>query len=152
MALVKVGEAAPRFRLPAADGSSVGLEDFLGKTNLVVYFYVKDFTGGCTREACSFRDSYEAFKKHGAEVIGISSDNEESHDSFVKRHQLPFTLLSDRDGSVRKAYGVKATLGILPGRVTFVIDKKGIIRHVFSSQTRMDAHIEEALRVVKSLT
>ncbi len=148
---MKVGEPAPRFRLPGAGGSSVALEDFLGKTNLVVYFYPKDFTSGCTKEACSLRDSYEVFKKHGALVIGISSDNEESHDSFAKTHQLPFILLSEKGGSVRKAYGVKSTLGIVPGRVTFVIDKNGIVRHIFSSQTRPEAHTEEALRVIRSL-
>jgi peroxiredoxin Q/BCP len=148
---VKAGDQAPPFRLPRAGGSSVGLEDFLGKRNLVVYFYPKDFTSGCTKEACSFRDSYEVFKKQGAEVIGISSDSEDSHESFAKTHRLPFILLSDRDGSVRKAYGVKSTLGIVPGRVTFIIDKNGIIRHMFSSQARPEAHIAEALRIVKLL-
>ncbi len=149
--MIQVGDKAPSFRLPDSTGNLVGLEDFFNKTNLVVYFYIKDFTGGCTREACSFRDSYEAFKDHGAEVIGISSDSETSHDAFARKHQIPFILLSDRDGLAKKAFGVKRTLGILPGRVTFLIDKKGVVRHVFSSQTNMDAHVEEALRVLKSL-
>ena len=116
-----------------------------------MYFYVKDFTSGCTREACSFRDSYPAFKNLGAEVIGISSDSENTHDAFAKKHQLPFILLSDKNGSARKAFGVKKTLGILPGRVTFLIDKQGVVRHVFSSARDMGAHVEDALRVLKSL-
>ncbi len=118
---------------------------------MVVYFYPKDFTRGCTAEACTFRDSYEAFKNLGAEVIGISGDNQSSHQAFAKQHRLPFILLSDTDGSVRKAYGVKKSLGLLAGRVSFVIDKKGIVRHVFSSQVRATSHVEEALNVLRSL-
>ena len=127
------------------------MQDFLGKKNIVVYFYPKDFTRGCTAEACSFRDSYEAFKDLGAEVIGISSDNQNSHDAFAKEHRLPFILLSDTDGSARKAYGVKKSLGLFEGRVSFVIDKKGVVRHVFSSQMRATAHVAEAMNVLKSL-
>ena len=118
---------------------------------MVVYFYPKDFTRGCTAEACSFRDSYEAFKDLGAEVIGISSDSQDSHRDFAQQHHLPFILLSDADGSVRKAYEVKKSLGLFAGRVSFVIDKKGIIRHIFSSQTRVRAHVGEALNVLKTL-
>jgi len=146
-----IGDAAPNFRLPTSDGSYVALADFLGRKNVVVYFYPKDFTQGCTAEACSFRDSYEAFKDLGAEVIGISSDSQSSHRDFAQKHHLPFVLLSDADGSVRKAYGVKKTLGLFAGRVSFVIDKKGIIRHVFSSQTRATAHVGEALTILKSI-
>jgi thioredoxin-dependent peroxiredoxin len=149
--LLAVGNAAPDFRLSTIDGSYVSLTDFLGKKNVVVYFYPKDFTQGCTAEACSFRDSYEAFKDLGAEVIGISSDSQESHRDFAQRHRLPFILLSDEAGSVRKAYGVKKTLGLFAGRVSFVIDKKGIVRHVFSSQMRATAHVGEALNILKSL-
>lgn len=119
---------------------------------MVVYFYPKDFTRGCTAEACEFRDYYEEFKTMGAEVIGISGDSVQSHEAFAREHKLPFTLLSDSDGSVRKAYEVKKSLGLIPGRVTFVIDKQGIVRHVFSSQARATAHTAEALAVLKSLT
>ena len=119
---------------------------------MVVYFYPKDFTRGCTAEACGFRDSYEAFKDLGAEVIGISSDSQDSHRDFAQQHHLPFILLSDADSAVRKAYGVKKSLGLFAGRVSFVIDKKGIIRHIFSSQTRATAHVGEALNVLKSLS
>ena len=149
--IIRVGDKAPPFQLPDSTGKMVSSEDFLNKTNLVVYFYVKDFTSGCTRETCSFRDSYQAFKNLGAEVIGISSDSETSHEAFAKKHQVPFVLLSDRDGLARKAFGIKRTLGILPGRVTFLIDRQGVVRHVFSSQTNMDAHVEVALSVLKSL-
>jgi peroxiredoxin Q/BCP len=149
--LIAVGGPAPNFRLPTGSGSYVALQDFLGKKNVVVYFYPKDFTRGCTAEACSFRDSYEAFTDLGAEVIGISSDSQNSHRDFAQQHHLPYILLSDADGSVRKAYEVKKTLGLFAGRVSFVIDKKGIIRHIFSSQTRAAAHVGEALNILKSL-
>jgi peroxiredoxin Q/BCP len=150
--LIAIGDAAPHFRLPTSNGSYVDLADFLGKKNVVVYFYPKDFTRGCTAEACSFRDSYEAFTDLGAEVIGISSDSQDSHRDFARQHHLPFVLLSDTDGSVRKAYGVKKSLGLFAGRVSFVIDKNGIIRHIFSSQTRATAHVSEALNVLKSIS
>ncbi len=150
--MVAIGEPAPDFRLLSNRGNYVSLHDFLGTKNLVVYFYPKDFTRGCTAEACSFRDSYEAFKDMGAEVIGISSDNQNSHDAFAREHSLPFVLLSDTDGSVRKAYGVKKSLGLFEGRVSFVIDKNGIVRHVFSSQVRATAHVAEAMNVLKSLS
>ena len=138
--------------MPTSSGSYVALQDFLGKKNVVVYFYPKDFTRGCTAEACSFRDSYEVFNDLGAEVIGISSDSLDSHRDFAKQHHLPFILLSDADGSVRKAYEVKKSLGLFAGRVSFVIDKKGIIRLIFSSQTRASAHVGQALNVLKSLS
>lgn len=138
--------------MPTSNGSYVSLADFLGKKNVVVYFYPKDFTQGCTAEACSFRDSYESFKDLGAEVIGISSDGQNSHRDFARQHHLPFILLSDVDDEVRKAYGVKKTLGLFAGRVSFVIDKKGIIRLIFSSQTRATAHVGEALNILKSVT
>ena len=150
--LLAVGDPAPDFRLPTSNGSYVALQDFLGKKNIVLYFYPKDFTRGCTAEACSFRDSYEVFNDLGAEVIGISSDSQDSHRDFAQQHHLPFILLSDADGSVRKAYEVKKTLGLFAGRVSFVIDKKGVIRHVFSSQARATAHVAEALNILKSLT
>jgi thioredoxin-dependent peroxiredoxin len=149
--MVQVGSPAPRFRLAKSDGTLVSLTDFLGKTNLVVYFYPKDFTRGCTAEACGFRDAYEEFKSVGAEVIGTSSDGRESHEAFATEHKLPFILLSDPDQAARKAYGVKKSLGLFPGRVSFVIDKKGIIRHIFSSQARATAHVDQALAVQKTL-
>src|SRR5262249_48961080 len=121
------------------------------KTAVVVYFYPRDNTPGCTTEACAFRDSYEVFKDAGAEVIGISSDSTESHSQFAKRHRLPFILLSDADGAGRKRYGVPATLGLLPGRVTYIIDKEGTVRHIFSAQFTPAKHIAEALKPLDAL-
>jgi peroxiredoxin Q/BCP len=148
---VGVGQPAPDFELPDAKGKRVHLADFRGKKNVVLYFYPKDDTPGCTKEACSFRDNYETFKEAGAEVIGVSSDSESAHGKFASKHALPFTLLADKGGAVRKRYGVPATLGILPGRVTFVIDRQGIVRHVFNSQLQATRHVDEALEVLARL-
>jgi peroxiredoxin Q/BCP len=147
---VEVGQKAPDFELPDASGTRVRLSDFRGKKAVVLYFYPKDDTPGCTAEACSFRDSYEDFQEAGAEVIGVSSDSASSHEKFARRHKLPFTLLSDADGKVRKQYGVPATLGLLPGRVTFVIDRDGAVRHVFNSQLQATRHVSEALAALES--
>ncbi len=149
---VKIGDKAPDFTLDSQSGDKVRLKDFIGKKIIVLYFYPKDGTPGCTAEACSFRDNYDVFKQAGAEVIGISSDAVESHNAFVLKYNLQFILLSDKDQTVRKLYGVPSTLGLLPGRVTYIIDKKGIVRHVFSSQFNATKHISEALRVIQSLT
>jgi thioredoxin-dependent peroxiredoxin len=130
---VQVGDLAPDFTLSAQSGAPVSLGDFLGKTALVLYFYPKDNTSVCTAEACAFRDSYEVFKDAGAEVIGISSDSVESHQQFAAAHRLPFNLLSDVGGVIRKRYGVPTAFG-LPGRVTYIIDRQGIVRHIFFSQ------------------
>jgi peroxiredoxin Q/BCP len=148
---VKVGEKAPDFTLPSQMGDNVTLSEYQGKKNVVLYFYPKDETRGCTREACEFRDRYDIFTRLGAEVLGVSSDTLESHKSFATHHGLPFLLLSDEDGKVRKLYGVPSTMGIIPGRVTFIIDTKGVVRHVFNSQFQPEKHIEEALKVLKEL-
>ncbi len=148
---VKVGDVAPDFTLPSPTGNPVSLNDFLGKKSIVLYFYPKDNTPGCTTEACSFRDSYEVFKDAGAEVIGVSSDTPESHQQFARQHRLPFTLLSDAHSDIRKRYGVPNTFGIVPGRVTYIIDKQGIVRHIFSSQFTPEKHITEALNTLQTL-
>ena len=147
---VAAGAQAPDFELADAGGRKVRLSEFRGRKAVVLYFYPKDDTPGCTREACSFRDHYEDFVAAGAEVIGVSSDDGASHERFAKKHRLPFTLLSDEDGAVRKRYGVPATLGLLPGRVTFVIDAQGVVRHVFNSQLAASRHVEEALRTLRT--
>ena len=149
---VGVGDAAPEFDLADASGKRVRLSDFRGRKSVVLYFYPKDDTPGCTKEACSFRDNYQAFTDAGAEVIGVSSDSEASHQKFADKFKLPFTLVADAGGSVRKRYGVPATLGLLPGRVTFVIDRDGIVRHVFNSQLQATKHVDEALGVLKRLS
>jgi peroxiredoxin Q/BCP len=111
----------------------------------------KDNTPGCTAEACAFRDSHEVFTDAGAEVIGVSSDPVGKHAAFAGRYNLPFTLLSDGGGKVRKRYGVPAVVGLLPGRVTYVIDRQGTVRHVFNSMTNIDQHVADALEVVRRL-
>ncbi len=150
MTELKAGEPAPDFELPDQEGNLVRLRQFRGKGAVVVYFYPKDDTSGCTIEACGFRDDYARFKAAGVEVLGISGDSGASHRAFAAKFNLPFTLLSDAGGRVRKLYGVKKTLGILPGRVTYVIDRDGIVRHVFSSQSQPAKHVEEALRALSA--
>jgi peroxiredoxin Q/BCP len=149
---LQVGDAAPDFTLTAAGGKTVTLSKLYAERVVVLYFYPKDDTPGCTAEACGFRDSYDAFAEAGAEVVGVSSDSLDSHDRFASKHRLPMTLLSDEDGKVRARYGVKSTLGLMPGRATFVIDRKGIVRNVFVSQLRVGAHVDKALSVVRELT
>jgi peroxiredoxin Q/BCP len=144
------GARAPDFALLDQNGKRVALADFRGRKNVVLYFYPKDDTPGCTRESCAFRDQFEDFRDAGAEVIGVSSDSPESHARFAEKHALPFTLL--RPGAlVRSAFHVPATLGLLPGRVTYVIDKEGVIRHAFNSQLNPTQHVAEALKVLAQL-
>ena len=148
---VRVGDQAPDFVLPDRTGKMVRLSEFRDHKAVVLYFYPKDDTPGCTKESCAFRDSYQDFQDAGAEVIGVSSDSAESHGRFAAKHRLPFTLLADQGGQVRKRYGVPATLGLLPGRVTFVIGRDGIVRHVFNSQFQATQHVSEALRALRAL-
>jgi peroxiredoxin Q/BCP len=148
---LKVGDRAPDFTLSAATGAQVKLSDLRLRGPVVVFFYPKDDTPGCTAEACSFRDRYDTFVEAGATVVGISSDSLASHDAFAQKHGLPMTLLSDADGRVRALYDVRPTLGLFPGRATFVIDKDGIVRHVFVSQLRVGTHVERALATVREL-
>ena len=148
---VRVGDAAPDFELPSPTGETVRLSDFRGKSEVVLFFYPKANSPACTREACAFRDSYEAFREAGAQVIGISSDRAEAQRRFADQFHLPFVLLSDAEGAVRARYGVPRTLGLLPGRVTYLIDRAGIVRHIFSSQFRPMRHVAEALEVLDRL-
>ncbi|MBE9049858.1 peroxiredoxin [Nostocales cyanobacterium LEGE 11386] len=148
---VKVGDTAPDFTLPAQDGSTVSLRDFRGQQAVVLYFYPKDDTPGCTAESCAFRDQYEVFKTAGAEVIGVSGDSSESHQKFAAKHNLPFTLLSDKDNQVRKQYGATTAFGLIPGRVTYVIDKEGVVQYVFDSMLNFKGHVEEALKTLQEL-
>ena len=148
---IEVGDKAPDFTLPSQSGEQVRLQDRIGQGVVVLYFYPKDETSGCTREACAFRDSHEVFTDAGAEVIGVSSDSVDRHAAFATHHKLPFTLLSDEGGKVRKAYGVPAALGFIPGRVTYVIDRDGTVRHVFNSMTNISGHVKDALEVVRQL-
>jgi peroxiredoxin Q/BCP len=152
MTKVTAGDPAPDFTLPDHQGDDVTLSGFLGESNVVLYFYPKDFSPGCTAQACHFRDNYEDFTDLGAVVIGVSGDSPESHKRFVEEHLLPFILLSDGDNEVRKLYGATKGLGLLPGRVTYIIDRKGVVRHVFTSEINMRKHIDEALRILRKLS
>ena len=148
---IKVGDKAPDFTLQSQMGDNVALSEFLGKNNIVLYFYPKDESPGCTKEACRFRDNYQELTDLGAEVLGVSRQSIESHKSFASHYGLPFILLSDKENKVRELYGVPSTIGIILGRVTFIIDKKGIIRHIFNSQTQAKRHVEEAKKVLIEL-
>lgn len=144
-----VGEKAPAFALKNQKGETVRSEDV--ERPMVIFFYPKDDTPVCTQEACLFRDNYEGIKETDAEVFGISSDSTDSHLSFAERNKMPFDLLSDPDGVARKAFKVPSTMGLLPGRVTFVIDREGVIRHVTNSQLSAQKHVREALAALKRL-
>lgn len=148
---IKIGNPAPDFTLPSQNGEKISLSQFKGKKNVVLFFYHKDNTAICTKEACSFRDSYEIFKKESAEVIGVSRDDIASHKNFAGQYKLPFILLSDVNANVHKTYDVMSGFGLIPGRVTFVIDKKGIVRHSFSGILKSSEHIEESLKILKTL-
>lgn len=148
MPTLNTGDPMPDSTLMGPDGPTK-LRDRIGKP-LVVYFYPKDETYGCTKEACGFRDQYEAFVTAGADVIGVSRDDAASHAKFREHHHLPFTLLSDPGGDVAASWGVRSTLGI-PGRSTFVFDRSGVVRHRFDSNLRFGKHVDEALEVIKTL-
>jgi len=142
---------APELSGVTQTGAMIRLADFRGQSAVVVFFYPKDNTAICTKEACAFRDAYEDFVQAGATVIGVSSDSVAKHQAFANGHALPFLLVADTDGTWRKAFGVPKTLGIFPGRVTYVIDRAGVIRHIFNAQFAAGRHVEEALQIVKQL-
>lgn len=149
--MLKIGSPAPDFVLSDQNGKTVRLSDLLATSNVVIFFYPKDHTTGCTMQSCSFRDNYDGFAKQNTKIIGISSDSNDSHNNFAKSHSLPFSLLSDTDGKVRKLYQVGKTFGLLPGRATFVIDQSGIVRFAISSQFQIQRHIDDTLQFVQSL-
>ncbi|MFQ5464069.1 MAG: peroxiredoxin [Phycisphaerae bacterium] len=148
---VAVGDQAPDITVSAHNGQQICLSDYRGE-KVVLFFYPKDGTPVCTKEACAFRDTYEQFVEAGAVVIGVSADSEKKHQSFAAKHRLPFLLVSDKDGSLRKGFAVPKTMGFLPGRVTYVIDKEGVVRLVFNDQSLLHSpvcHVEEALKRLK---
>lgn len=148
---LKEGDPVPDLYLEDQEGNDLHLHEHLGKGPVVVYFYPHDDTPGCTAEACMFRDQYEEFTDRGVRVIGISSDSVGSHKRFAEKHRLPFTLLSDEKGEARKLFGVRRSLGLLPGRVTFVIGKDGLVKYVFSSQMKAEEHVRKALDIIKKM-
>jgi peroxiredoxin Q/BCP len=149
MPALKVGDKLPDFELMSSSGLLVRSKELLGKGMVVIYFYPHDDTPGCTAQACSFRDLYQDLKDEGAEVVGISSSSVDSHIRFAKKHDLPFILLSDEGGKVRKLFGVPRSLGLVPGRVTYVVDSAGSVLYIFNSQTRAEEHVKRALKFIK---
>lgn len=148
--MLKTGDTAPQFESVTESGEKFSLGDLIGKANIVLYFYPKDFTAGCTKEACTFRDNWDKVNSLGATVIGVSSDSPDTHSRFKKEHNLQFTLVSDQDKRIRKLYGVESRL--IPPRTTFVIDKQGKIRSVFNSQVNVTKHVEESLSALEGIS
>jgi thioredoxin-dependent peroxiredoxin len=146
---LKIGDKAPLFEGITDSDAKFFLGDVIGKSNIILYFYSKDMTPGCTAEACGFRDNWDKILSLGATVIGISSQDSESHREFKKKNNLPFLLLSDPKSGVRKLYGVTGLL--IPPRVTFVIDKQGIIRFILNSQLNVTRHVSDALENLEQL-
>lgn len=150
--ILQIGEQMPSFTLEDQDGTEIASDSLVGEGPLVIFFYPADNTPGCTTEACGFRDQHQDFSDAGARVVGISRDSVASHADFVKQRNLPYTLLSDPDNHVRKAFGVPGGLmGLLPGRVTFVLDRDGVARAVTESSFNPLKHVNEALDVVRAL-
>jgi peroxiredoxin Q/BCP len=148
---LKVGDKIPNFLAKDTSGNDFDIKNLVGKKPLVIYFYPKDNTPGCTAQACSFRDQYEDFKDLGAEVIGISGDTIDSHQKFAKQYKLPFILLSDDNKKIRRLFGVPSNMfGMLPGRVTYVADRNGVIKMIFDSMMATK-HIPKALEAIKKL-
>lgn len=149
---ITAGSKIPLFELKDQHNNLFNIESVLGKRNLVIYFYPKDDSPGCTKEACSFRDQFADFEDADAMVIGISSQSVESHLNFAKKHNLNYTLLSDPGNKVRKLFGVPSSFfGLIPGRVTYVINKEGKVVYLFNSQIMAEKHVTESLQILKEI-
>lgn len=147
---IQIGDTCPNFSLPNQSGEEIKISDYLGKQKLVLFFYPKDDTPGCTKEACEFRDRYSEFLDLGCVVFGISSDSESSHVGFIQKHSLPYSLLADKHKTVRKLFGVPGNLfGLIPGRVTYIIDEHGIVIGIFNSQLDPIGHIDAAIKLLQ---
>ena len=149
--MLKEGTQAPDFEGEADDGSTFHLSDFRGKKNVVLYFYPKDFTPGCTKEACNFRDESETMEKHDAIVVGVSADTAESHSSFKEQHKQTFPLIADPDKRLRKTYQAQGLLGLIPARVTYIIDKQGVIRKSFRHDLNIGKHLSDTLAALEAV-
>eukprot|EP00741_Cyanophora_paradoxa_P020151 tig00000219_g19452.t1 len=148
--MVKVGERAPLFSGMDQTGNVVSLQDFLGRKTVVLFFYPKDETPGCTKEACGFRDSSSSFAAVDAQVIGISSDSVKSHQAFASKFGLNYPLIADNKGSIRSSFKVpNGMMGMVDGRVTYVIDSTGVVRLVFDSLTGYNDHVAKALECAR---
>jgi peroxiredoxin Q/BCP len=149
---IEVGSVIPQFTLADQNGNLFSINSVLGKKNIVIYFYPKDDSPGCTEEACYFRDQFEVFNEADAKIIGISGQSVESHKKFSEKYKLSYTLLSDEGNKIRKLFGVPTNfLGLLPGRVTYIADKSGKVVYIFDSQTQIKRHVDDALKILKSL-
>jgi thioredoxin-dependent peroxiredoxin len=151
---LRVGQKAPDFDVTASSGKRLKLADFIGKKNVVLYFYPADFTPVCTREACGFRDAYEELASKDTEVIGVSVDSDDSHERFAKKHSVPFALVSDNERSLTKSYDAASFVRMLlgrTGRITYVIDKKGEIAGVFDSELRASKHVDGVRQLIQKL-
>jgi len=148
---VKAGDSAPEFEAVTSEGTKLGLKDLVGKKNIVLYFYPKDDTPGCTKEACSFRDNIQAVRKMGAEVVGVSVDGVESHKKFTSKYNLPFPLISDKEKRIATAYGVLKDTGTSASRVTFIIDKSGKVAKVFPT-VDVTKHTQEVIEALKAIS
>lgn len=148
MSEISVGSRAPDFTATASDGRTIRLSDYAGRKGLVLFFYPKDGSHVCTAEACAFRDSYDRFQAAGFDVIGVSGDSDAAHRRFGEQHRLPFPLISDRGGDLRRLFAVPKILGLIPGRATYVIDQTGIIRLIFSAMLASDEHVHQAIEAI----
>jgi peroxiredoxin Q/BCP len=152
MKAIQIGDMIPEFTLPDQDGKLCDIKNVIGTKKLVIYFYPKDDSPGCTKEACYFRDLFEVFKEADAEIIGISGQSVASHKKFAAKYRLSFTLLSYAGNKIRKLFGVPTSaFGILPGRVTYVADRAGKVVYIFNSQVQAERHVDEALKILKEL-
>lgn len=152
MEKLTIGNHVPEFELYDQNGELFNINSVLGKKNLVIYFYPKDDSPGCTKQACSFRDQFEVFADADAVIIGISAQSVESHLEFAKKYRLNYTLLSDTKNEVRKLFSVPSNfLGLIPGRVTYIVNKEGKIIYLFNSQMQAEKHVNETLRILKEL-
>jgi peroxiredoxin Q/BCP len=152
MNAIKVGDLIPEFTLPDQTGNLFDIKSVFGNKKLVIYFYPKDDSPGCTKEACYFRDLYDVFNQADALIIGISGQSVESHKKFAEKYRLSYTLLSDKENKIRKLFGVPTNaFGLLPGRVTYVADRKGKIVYIFNSQAQAERHVDEALKILKEI-
>ncbi|MCH8161481.1 MAG: peroxiredoxin [Chloroflexi bacterium] len=149
--MLKEGTTAPDFEGEADDGSTFRLSDFRGKKNVVLYFYPKDFTPGCTKEACNFRDESETLEKHDAIIVGVSADTTESHSSFKEQHKLTFPLIADPDKRIIKTYQAQGLLGLIPARITYIIDKQGVIRKSFRHDLSIGKHLSDTLAALDAV-
>jgi len=152
MSEIKIGNTIPKFSLLDQNGQLFASDSVVGKKNLVIYFYPKDDSPGCTKQACSFRDQFDVFNQEDALIIGISSQSVESHKKFAEKHRLTYTLLADEKNDVRKLFGVPTNFfGLISGRVTYIVNKEGKVVYIFNSQLQAEKHVEEALNILKKL-